>query len=233
MTAQAVMVAFMALGVAAVFGLGRRLLDVPHGLLAAFFYATAPFVVFSLMNFQLDLPLASMVALALYTLIRTEQFDRPGRCLTLGIVLGIGLLTKPTFWTYVLPAVLWSAWLAWRAADRRRRFALLGVTIAIAAALALPWYGPRLSGLPMQVLNRSFKQAAEVGQAEALTPAGLLFYPRIFLPQFGLLAGPLCAWGLWALRRRHGARAYLWLSVLAPLVLYSLIQNKNFRYTLP
>jgi len=21
---------------------------------------------------------------------------------------------------------------------------------------------------------------------------------RVFLPQFGLLAGPLCAWGLWA-----------------------------------
>jgi len=233
MTAQSVMLAFLALGVAAVFGLGRRLLDVPHGLLAAFFFGTAPFVVFSLMNFQLDLPLAAMVALALYALVRTESFARGGACVALGVVLGLGMLTKPTFATYVLPAMLWSAWLAWRASDRRRRFALLAVAVAIAATLALPWYGPRLIGLPMQVLNRSFKQAAEAGQVEAMTPAGLLFYPRVFLPQFGLLAGPFCAWGLWALRKRRDARAYLWLSTLAPFLLYSLIQNKNLRYTLP
>src|SRR5215468_2363582 len=233
MTAQSVMLAFLALGIAAVFGLGRRLLDVPHGLLAAFFFGTAPFVVFSLMNFQLDLPLASMVALALYTLIRTEQFAHPGASVALGMVLGVGMLTKPTFATYVLPAMLWSAWLAWRAADRRRRFALLAVAVAIAATLALPWYGPRLIGLPMQVPNRSFKQAAEAGQVEAMTPAGLLFYPRVFLPQFGLVAGPFCAWGLWALRKKPEARAYLWLSTLAAFVLYSVIQNKNLRYTLP
>ena len=233
LTAQAVILAFLALGVAAVFGLGRRLLDVPHGLLAAFFFATAPFVVFSLTNFQLDLPLAAMVALALYALVRADAFDSAGRCVTLGVVLGVGMLTKPTFATYVVPAMLWSAWLAWRAADRRRRLARLGVAVAIAAVLALPWYGPRLIGLPMQVLNRSFKQAAQAGQVEALTPAGLLFYPRVFLPQFGLLAGPLCAWGLWALRKKGAARGYLWLSVLAPFLLYSLIQNKNLRYTLP
>jgi 4-amino-4-deoxy-L-arabinose transferase-like glycosyltransferase len=38
--------------------------------LAAFLFATAPFVVFMLLNFQLDLPLAAMVALALYALVR-------------------------------------------------------------------------------------------------------------------------------------------------------------------
>ena len=143
------------------------------------------------------------------------------------------MLTKPTFVTYVLPAMLWSAWLAWRESDRRRRLAWLGAVVAIAAVLALPWYGPRLIGLPMQVLNRSFKQAAEAGQVEALTPAGLLFYPRVFLPQFGPLAGLLCAWGVWALRKKPGARGFLWLSLLVPFVLYSLIQNKNLRYTLP
>jgi hypothetical protein len=111
--------------------------------------------------------------------------------------------------------------------------AILAAALVIAGGLALPWYGPRLLGLPMQVLNRSFKQAAEVGQPEALTPAGVLFYARVFLPQFGLLAAPLCVWGLWAVRKKPGARAYLWLSTLAPLVLYSLIQNKNLRYTLP
>jgi hypothetical protein len=77
LTAQAVMLAFLAQGVLAVFALGRRLHGVETGLLAAFFFATAPFVVFSLTNFQLDLPLAAMVAVALYALARTEHFARP------------------------------------------------------------------------------------------------------------------------------------------------------------
>ncbi|PYO28244.1 MAG: hypothetical protein DMD86_16630, partial [Candidatus Rokuibacteriota bacterium] len=76
LTAQAVMVAFLALGVAAVFALGRRLVGVEAGLLAAFCFATAPFVVLSLTNFQLDLPLAAMVALTLHLLARAEGFAR-------------------------------------------------------------------------------------------------------------------------------------------------------------
>jgi hypothetical protein len=233
LTAQVVMFASLALGMAAVFALGRRWLGAEGGLLAAFFLATAPFVVFSLNNFQLDLPLAAMVALALWTLVRAGGFAHRGWCLALGAVLGLGLLTKPTFPAYVLPPMLVPLAAAWRAPDRRRRLASLALVLVIAAALALPWYGPRLAGLPMQVANRSFKQAAEAGQVEAYTVAGLSFYPRVFQPQFGVLAGLLCAWGLWAVRRRPDARAFLWLAALVPFAMFSLIQNKNLRYTLP
>jgi len=76
LTAQAVMLAFMALGLATIFALGRRLFDSETGLLAAFFFGTAPFVIFSLTNFQLDLPLAAMVAAALYALVRSEGFSK-------------------------------------------------------------------------------------------------------------------------------------------------------------
>ncbi len=233
LTAQAVMLAFLALGIAALYGLGRDLWNVETGLWAAFFFATAPFVVFSLTNFQLDLPQASMVAVTLWVVIRSDGFARGPWCLVLGVILGLGMLTKPPFPTYVLPAVLWSAWSATRSPDRRRRMVRLVFALAIGAALALPWYGPRLVGLPMQVLARSFKQAAEAGQVEALTPAGLSFYPRYFVPQFGPLAALLCAWGTWAVRKERAARAFLWLSTLVPFCLYSLIQNKNLRYTLP
>ena len=232
LTAQSVMAAFLALGIASTFALGRRLLDEPAGLLAAFFVGTAPFVVFSLTNFQLDLPLMAVVALALYALVRAEEFSRPGWSIGCGLVLALGMLTKPPFAVYLLAPLLWTGWRAARAPDRRRRLGLLLLALLIGGAIALPWYGPRLLGLPMQISERSFKQAAEEGKAEAMTAEGLLYYPRTFQPQVGMLVGPLFLWGLVALRKER-ARGLLWLAALGPLVIFSLIQNKNLRYMLP
>ena len=233
LTAQAVMMGFLGLAMACVYALGSRLSGAEAGLWAAFFLGTAPFVVFSLTNFQLDLPLCAMVAMALYTLVRTEAFAEPRWSLALGVALGLGMLTKPPFAIYVLPPLLWSLWRAVRSPGRAGRLARAAVALAIAAALALPWYGPRLLGLPMQILSRAFKQAAEQQNPEPLTAAGLLYYPRTLPTQFGLLAGLLLLWGLWALRRGRAARPFLWLATLGPFAVFSLIQNKNLRYTLP
>ena len=169
LTAQAVVWGFLVMGTLAVYGLGRRLLDADAGLLAAFLFATAPFVVFMLMNFQLDLPLAAMVALALYALVRTEDLAVRRWVLGLGLVLGLGMLTKPPFAAYLSGPLLWIAWRALRAPDRRARLLHLLAAVGVAGAVALPWYGPRLVGLPAQFINRSFKQAAEAGQAPALS----------------------------------------------------------------
>src|SRR5262249_53298198 len=105
LTAQSVMLGFLAIAILAIFELGRRLDGDLTGLLAAFFFAPAPFVVSSLTTFQLDLPPAAMVALALLVLVRADGFSRPAWCVALGFVLGLGMLTKPTFATYVLPAM--------------------------------------------------------------------------------------------------------------------------------
>ena len=102
LTAQAVMLGFLAVGLAATFAAGHALWDARSGLLAAFFFGTAPFVVYSLLNFQLDLPLAAMVAATLCVLLQTDGFRRPRWSVALGIVLGLGLLTKPTYPVYVL-----------------------------------------------------------------------------------------------------------------------------------
>jgi dolichyl-phosphate-mannose-protein mannosyltransferase/DUF2993 family protein len=233
LTAQAVMMGFLGLALTCLYALGQRLSGAETGLWAAFFLGTSPFVVFSLTNFQLDLPLAAMVSLALYALLRAEAFSDVRWSLALGMVLGLGMLTKPPFAVYVLPPFLWSLWRAMRSPERSRRLGWAAAALAIAAALALPWYGPRLFGLPMQILSRSFKQAAEQQNPEPLTAAGLLYYPRTLPTQLGLLAGLLLLWGLWALRRNRTARPLLWLATLGPFAVFSLIQNKNLRYTLP
>lgn len=236
LTAQAVMLGFLALAVAGVFLLGRRLLDTEAGLLAAFLLATAPFVVFSLTNFQLDVPLTAMVALGLYLLARSDGFSSSGWSIALGLGLGIGMLTKPPFAVYLLPPLLWVAWRAVRdhqAGEGMGRLGRLAGALAVAAVVALPWYGPRLIGLPLQVMNRSFKNAALEQKPETFSQEGLLYYPTMFPVQFGLLAAALFLWGLWALRRERAARAFLWIAALGPFLIWSVIQNKNLRYTLP
>lgn len=233
LVAQSVMLLSLGLGLLAVFGLAAWLWDEWTGLLAAFLYGTAPFVVFSLTNFQLDLPLASAVAWTVYALARAEAFSRAGWTLGVGLLCAIGLLTKPTFPVYVLPAVLAEAWVAVHAPDRRRRLGSISLALFIAAAVSLPWYGPRVIGMPSQFLNRSFKQAAESGYAPALSSGGLLFYPGVFPTEIGFLAAAACVLGLWTLRHGPRARRLLWAATIVPFAVILFVQNKNLRYALP
>ena len=232
-TAQLVILAFLGVGMAAVFALARHLAGPGAGLLAAFLFGTAPFVVYSTLNFQLDLPLAALVALALLALVRADGFRHGGWALAFGAVCGVGLLTKPPFPMYVAAPLVWVSVCAMRPPDRRRRLAWLAAALAVAALIALPWYGPRLLSIPGQVFGRSYDNAAREGQAPALTMESLTYYPRVFLSQFGWLAGLAFAWGLWALRRRADVRMVLWLAALVPVAAFTVIQNKNLRYTLP
>src|SRR5436309_925375 len=225
--AQAVVLAFLALGVGAVYVLARGLGGATAGVVAALVFATAPFVVFGSLHFQLDLPLASMVALILIVLLRIEAFEHRGWSVAAGIVLGLGMLTKPPFAVYALaPLVL-------AAARIRSRRAVTNLTLAllIGGALSLPWYGPRAFRLVPEITSRSFRQAAESGHPEPLTAGALTLYPRWFPTQFGFVAGLLVLLGLGvAARRRH----WLLLAALLPaLTLLELLQNKNLRYTLP
>ena len=154
--AQTVILLFLGLGMAATYVLGRELASSTAGVAAAWIFGSAPFVIFTALRFQLDLPLAAMVALALVALVRTEGFTRGGASLAAGLVFGAGLLVKPTFAVYVAGPVLWllARERRWRAV---RHCALM---VLIAGALSLPWYGPRLFGLPLQLANRAIKNAA-------------------------------------------------------------------------
>jgi hypothetical protein len=233
LTSQAVMLGFLGVGLLATFLLGKTLFDSRTGLLGALIFGTAPFVVFSTLNFQLDLPLAAMVVLAILGLVRSEGFSRRKWSWAVGVILAAGLLTKPPFAVYVLPPLALVALVSLRKGLRWRRLGNLAVALLLPSVLALLWYGPRLLGLPMQILNRSFKQAAESGYAETLSASSLAFYPLAFLPQFGVLAGVLFLWGLWAVRHHRSARALLWVSCLIPFGVFLFLQNKNLRYTLP
>jgi dolichyl-phosphate-mannose-protein mannosyltransferase len=226
--AQSVILAFLGLGMAAVYLLGRRLAGGAEGVVAAVVFGCAPFVVFSSQRFQLDLPVAALVAIALLVIFLTEGFTRLGWSLIAGLVFAVGMLTKPPFAAYVLVPVLLAAALSRR---RRRAAVYASLAILIGAAISVPWYGPRLFGFVPQIAARSFKQAAESGHPDPLTATALLFYPTWLAPQFGVLAVVLLLVGLVvAVMRRQWI---LLAAFLAPFLLFELLQNKNLRYTLP
>ncbi|MBI2204117.1 MAG: glycosyltransferase family 39 protein [Candidatus Rokubacteria bacterium] len=227
LAAQFVMWLALGFGILATYLLGRRVASPAVGAVAAVLFGTAPFVAYIVLRFQLDLPLAAMVALTLWALASSASFTRRGWSLATGVLFGLGMLTKPPFAVYVMPAVL--------LALRRIRHPGVAINMAIATVIAivvsLPWYGPRALGLLAQVTARSGKQAAEAGQPDTLTAASLFFYPRWFVTQFGVVAIVLFLVGLvMAARRRQGL---ILVSVIAPFALFLVIQNKNLRYTLP
>jgi hypothetical protein len=233
LTARLLMLAWVAVAMAAVYALGRRLLDAETGLLAAILLAAAPITAVLLLSFQLDVPLMAAVAVALLALARAEAFARAGRSLALGAALAAGMLVKSTFGIYVLPPLAWAAWQAARAPDRRARLLRLAGALALAGGLVLPWYGARLATLPATILYRATASGAEEGDPLPLTAAGLLTYPAHLAYALGPLAAALLVWGVLALWRERAARGFLWAALLLPLAAISLAHNKDLRYLVP
>jgi hypothetical protein len=225
--AQIVMLLFLGGGMAATYALGRAVADGTAGVAAAWIFGTAPFVVFSALRFQLDLPLAALVATALLVLLRTDGFTHVGWSAMAGLVFGLGMLTKPPFAAYMLPPILW---LLLRD-HHRRAVGNAALAALVAAALSLAWYGPRLVGLPRQIALRAVTHAAAEGKPPTLSAAALVFYPMSLPVQFGVFATVLLVAGIVvALVRRHG---FVVVAFVAPLALFMLLRNKDLRYTLP
>jgi len=225
--AQTVMLLFLGVGMALTYLLGRDESGSTAGVAAAWIFGSAPFVVYVALRFQLDLPLAVTVALGLLALSRTERFTRTGASLLAGAVFAVGMLVKPPFAAYLLgPIVLVLALERSRRAVRNAVLALL-----VTATLSLPWYGPRLFGLPMQIANRAVKNAALEDKPPTFTSAALAYYPTWIVPELGAVAVLLLVAGLLVAAVRR--RAFVLVAFVVPFALFMLVRNKDVRYTLP
>jgi len=224
--AAVVLVAALGIGMLATYLLARPFVGETGAAMAALLYGTAPFVVFSLLHFQLDLPLTAMVALMLVVARRADGLRQTGWALLGGITLGLGMLVKPPFGLYVTPALLWLL-----RGMRDGRGVLNGLLLLITGAgIALPWYGPRLFGLPTQVAWRSVS-ASESVHLDPQTWTALLRYIAWFPSQFGVAAAVVFLGGLAvAIAQR---RWWLLTSLGGPFLVFELLRNKNMRYTLP
>lgn len=223
---EIVMLAFLGMGMASVHVLARRYAGGAAAVVAATLFGAAPVVVHHMLHFQLDVPLAAMIATFLAVLAATEHFARPGWTIAAGLLFGLGMLTKPPFFLFVAPNCL----LVMAGTRGRRPWLQAAAAGVVAVLVGLPWYGPRAFGLLTQFQNRSFKQAAEAGAPPVMTSSSLAFYPLNVPAHFGVIAVALLLFGLAVALRR---RCWYVLAGLAPVLVLLTLQNKQMRYALP
>lgn len=156
--ATMVNVIYMAIALAATYGIGRRWGPVLNnvtggrrlGAVSVILLACLPMFYAMSRYFYLEFAVTAVVALTVYLLLATGGFQRRGVSLLFGLSLGLGLLTKRTFIVFavgpVIVAVLASGLLPmlWQRMKRRPRVywkkALLAVLMGL--ALAALWFFP-------------------------------------------------------------------------------------------
>lgn len=152
-----VFVTLLALGC---YNVGRLAFGPLAGLLAVVFVLGSPMIIEEFHEFMLDAPEAAMVAIAVWAILATERFSRPGVSALAGIAVGLGMLSKETFVFFVAGVALATA-----VRGGRRAWRGLAVFVAVALVIALPWYAYELStihALAGEALGSSSKLAPSV-----------------------------------------------------------------------
>nr|WP_315858147.1 glycosyltransferase family 39 protein [Cyanobium sp. Morenito 9A2] len=182
---------------------GRQLVSPGFGLLAAALTSTTPALVALRVDFTLDLPLAATSVLALWLLGRWAAPDprggRWGQAGAAALALAAAVLVKQSALLVVLLPALWAAAVGLRRPQRRLQvLAALGLVFA----LILPWlqhnWITTIGGTNRAVLE----SAAQEGDPPALSLVSLLWYPKLWPEQLGLVNSlPALAGGLAAAAR--------------------------------
>ena len=211
--------------IGATYGIGKRLLTPLGAATAAAITGFYPMSLWLSRESAIDYWLAAMVALAIWALIESDGFKKPGMSVMFGVVCGLGMLTKWTFPLFLALPTLWLARTRWKQA------ALAG---GIAVVIASYWYLPQFRALSELLAINTVGGVSE-GDPARLSWQALVFYLRalegyqLFLPLFALfLAG-----AVWLGRnfKPEWWPILLWMgSGWAGLMLFL---NKDPRYSVP
>jgi len=239
-TAILVNVIFVTVLAYATYGLGKLLWDRRTGLLAAVFVLTLPMFVTQFKEFQLDAPLAAVVTLTLYLLVRCRNFSDRRMSWWLGVMIGLGMLTKWSFGFIMAAPLAYAAIMFARDLRRSKHRAELVTnfvgTALIAYAIFSLWYLTNLHQLRIDFSANGVQAGVLEGDPVIGSLASNLWYVRnLFVNQLYLIPALCFAVGLGftIVKRRFSDRnLYPLLVIIGSIVVFTFLRNKDARYTL-
>lgn len=241
-SAVSVNIVFITILTVSTYLLGKELWGKRVGLLSALLVLSYPMFVSQFKEYQVDAPLAATTTLALYGLVKTGFF-RSGRwSIFFGATLGLGLLTK---WTLVgiiaIPLAITAgmafrqAYPSWRMVGFRLRNLILALATAYTASSL--WYVANLQQLKIDLLGNNAAQAVREGDPVVGSLASNFWYfwnlinNQLYLIPFLVFILALAV----TLRHKEAVKRNLMplALIFGVYLLFTLISNKDARYTLP
>lgn len=221
------------------FFIGKKLLSIGAGLLAAFTISTVPTYSFLMRNYYIDLSLCAMVSLGYALLLYTNHFEDLRYSILFGISLGLGMLTKWTYILYLIAPICFSLFVFFKnnSFNPKKYVSLIKVSafVVVALIISLSWYSPRqvraLLPLIMKEPGHALLEGDPVFGLDAL-----FYYFFEIIGNYSLFYFLLFALGaIFFVRyyKRKYFKSQLLFSILVTYAFFTLIFNKDPRYIAP
>lgn len=243
---------YLVILVLSVYGIGRRIHSKEVGLMAAFIVSVFPIIFGLSRSYWQDFPLTAMVSLSTYLLLRTDYFRDKKFSILFGLSIGLGMLTKWTYFVFLAGPFLYLFILSLKISEesgKERKKPILNVMVAILVGMVLAsfWYIPngldvatKLLGLSTGITGKGDEATRFQQLGESIGPSGtlksLLFYGGMLInEQVGFFfAGLFLLFTVLLLKRERGKPLWmLLLWIVIPVVAFTLIKNKTTRNTVP
>ena len=182
--------------VGATFGLARRLVSDSWAVVAALAVAAMPAITDYTRLFHFALPATACMTAALWALLRSDGFRRPGWAAAFGLFVALTLLARTMTVAY-MPGLALAAGTQFiaGATELRVRMRNLGIAVGTIGLVAGPWYIRNARSVYDLMLGS--------GYGEGATPFGHHY--------------PIASWGYWTKELRLDL-SYLWLPLAAGLL---------------
>ncbi len=220
--------AFLILLLISVYLIGSKLYNKSAGLFGAFCISMYPVVVEYSRDYMLDLPLAALVALSVFLLLKTENFNNSSYCVLAGIVLGFGMLIKWTFMFFLITPLIFLFINGMKINGQKLKvFLNFLLTIVISFVICMPWY---LKNLIMIFSTRS----GELGRTDLTFLQSMFYYFKIIPEQISLIIAILFIAGiiLFFMRKKVKIDYFLIFWLIGSYIILTLIKIKAPRFSI-
>lgn len=218
--------------------LGKYYFNKYVGLTAVMIIACTPMIIGQSHEYQLDLPLTAVSALTWCLLIYSNNFNNLWTSFLLGAAITVGFLTKWMFPVFIITPLLITIVLSLAQMIKNRNYRIL-INISIAGIIPLVFAGKWYWKFHQYLTSDFFASGVNAGKNEGdpqRFTASIIWYFKhltgdsLFIPLSIMLAVGL----LLMIRKSRLQRYWHVIAILAiPVVVFSLIPNKDIRYIMP